>query len=30
MDTYIGMVLSGTNLTIGEMDVNGNILKMKR
>ena len=30
MDTYIGIVLSGTNLTIGEMDVNGNILKMKR
>lgn len=30
MDTYIGMVLGGTNLTIGEIDVNGNILNMKR
>lgn len=30
MDTYIGMVLGGTNLTIGEIDANGNILSMKR
>ena len=30
MNTYIGMVLGGTNLTIGEIDTNGNILKTKR
>lgn len=30
METYIGMVLGGTNLTIGEMDIDGNILQMKR
>ena len=30
MDTYIGMVLGGTKLSIGEIDANGNILNMKR
>lgn len=30
MDTYIGMVLGGTTLTIGEIDADGNILNMKR
>lgn len=29
MDTYVGIVQGGTNLTIGEIDVNGNILGQK-
>lgn len=29
MDTYIGIALNGANTTVGEIDVNGNILRLK-
>lgn len=29
MDTYIGVALNGASMTVGEMDANGNILRLK-